>query len=129
MLLAFLAVMAFRVARQLEVNDHIVVVAHRGYSRDAPENSMSAFRKAIEVGADVIELDVQETSDGVIVVLHDRDLMRLAGDPRRDRRPLVCRSAEARHGQARWAEFAGERIATLDDVITWLAARSSCRSS
>ncbi len=55
---------------------------------------MSAFRKAIEIGADVIELDVQETADGVIVVIHDRDLMRLAGDPRPIAEHLVRRSHE-----------------------------------
>ena len=49
----------------------------------APENTLSAFKAAIEVGADFAELDVQETADGVVVVLHDRDLMRMAGDPRR----------------------------------------------
>ena len=49
----------------------IVVVAHRGYERLAPENTLSAFRKAIEIGADYAELDVQETADGVVVV-HSR---------------------------------------------------------
>ncbi|MDD3368954.1 MAG: glycerophosphodiester phosphodiesterase [Lachnospiraceae bacterium] len=45
--------------------------AHRGYSGKYPENTMLAFEKAIEAGADGIELDVQETKDGVIVICHD----------------------------------------------------------
>lgn len=49
----------------------IKVWAHRGASGYAPENTMSAFRKAIEMGADGIELDVQMTKDGHIVVIHD----------------------------------------------------------
>jgi glycerophosphoryl diester phosphodiesterase len=116
-LAALLGTMAVIAARRLRSDEAIVVVAHRGYSRGAPENSMSAFRKAIEVGADVIELDVQETADGVVVVIHDRDLMRLAGDPR----PIAgITFADARKldmGKRIGPEFAGEPIATLGEVI------------
>ena len=45
--------------------------AHRGYSGKYPENTMLAFRKAVEAGADGIELDVQLTKDGVPVIIHD----------------------------------------------------------
>ena len=45
--------------------------AHRGYSGRYPENTMLAFRKAVEAGADGIELDVQLTKDGVPVIIHD----------------------------------------------------------
>ncbi len=47
------------------------VLAHRGYSGRYPENTMLAFQKAVEVGCNRIELDVQLTKDGVVVVLHD----------------------------------------------------------
>lgn len=47
------------------------VIAHRGYSGKYPENTMLAFRKAVEAGCDGIELDVQTTKDGVVVVIHD----------------------------------------------------------
>ena len=47
------------------------VFAHRGYSGAYPENTMLAFRKAVEVGTDGIELDVHATKDGVLVVHHD----------------------------------------------------------
>jgi glycerophosphoryl diester phosphodiesterase len=114
----FVAVMGLSAARRLNIDETIVVVAHRGYSRQAPENSLSAFRKAIEVGADVIELDVQETADGVVVVLHDRDLMRLAGDSR----PIAELSfADARQldiSRRVSPELAGERIPTLEEAIT-----------
>lgn len=50
---------------------HIMVVAHRGDWRDAPENSLEAYREAILLGVDVIEIDLNKTSDGVIVVMHD----------------------------------------------------------
>ena len=47
------------------------VMAHRGYSGMYPENTMLAFQKAAEAGADGIELDVHKTRDGVLVVHHD----------------------------------------------------------
>ena len=115
--LAFVGIVRLGLPHGLEGDEHIVVVAHRGYSRVAPENSMSAFRKAIEVGADVIELDVQETSDGVIVVCHDRDLMRLAGDSRAIADITFAELRKLDIGRRFSPEFAGERIATLDEVI------------
>lgn len=55
------------------------VMAHRGLSADAPENTLYAFFDAISVGADFIELDVQQTRDGVLVVMHDSNLKRTTG--------------------------------------------------
>ena len=47
------------------------IVAHRGASREAPENTLAAFAKAIEIGADMIEFDVRRAADGRLVVSHD----------------------------------------------------------
>ena len=47
------------------------VIAHRGYSGKYPENTMLAFQKAEEAGTDEIELDVQLTKEGTVVVIHD----------------------------------------------------------
>ena len=55
------------------------VVAHRGACTEALENSWEAFRKAVELGADRIELDVHLTADNHIAILHDEDLRRTAG--------------------------------------------------
>jgi len=52
------------------------VIAHRGFSGVAPENTMAAFRKAIDVGADMFELDVLLSKDGHVVVIHDDTLER-----------------------------------------------------
>jgi len=49
-----------------------LVIAHRGASWDEPENTLPAFRRAIELGADYVELDVHATKDGRLVVVHDR---------------------------------------------------------
>ena len=55
------------------------IVAHRGVCTEALENSWDAFHKAVEVGADRIELDVHLSADGHLVIVHDEDLERIAG--------------------------------------------------
>jgi glycerophosphoryl diester phosphodiesterase len=115
-MLVFVVYLGIGVPDRLVSDVPIVVVAHRGCERLAPENTLSAFRKAIEIGADFAELDVQETTDGVIVVYHDRDLMRLAGDPRRIADLTFAEAREIDLGR-RFPEFAGERIPTLAEVI------------
>ena len=58
------------------------VIAHRGYTALGVENTLSSLRGASDAGADVVEMDIQETADQRFVVIHDTDLQRLAGDPR-----------------------------------------------
>jgi len=60
------------------IRRRVEITAHRGSSASAPENSLSALRQAIADGADWAEVDVQETADGVLVLLHDTDLKRVA---------------------------------------------------
>jgi glycerophosphoryl diester phosphodiesterase len=54
-------------------------IAHRGASGYCPENTLSAFQQALSMGAQALELDVQQTKDGELVVVHDADLKRVAG--------------------------------------------------
>jgi glycerophosphoryl diester phosphodiesterase len=116
-LLGFIGYLGWSVPGRLAARVPIVAVAHRGYARRAPENTLSAFKAAIDIGADFAELDVQETSDGVIVVLHDRDLMRMAGDPRRISDITFAEARKLDLGRKSGPEFAGERIPTLAEVI------------
>lgn len=62
----------------LQKEDNILIIAHRGSSMDAPENTLAAIQMAVDAGADFVEIDVQETADGVVVVFHDSDYKRLA---------------------------------------------------
>lgn len=57
----------------------VKIIAHRGYSGVAPENTLASFERAIDIEADMIELDVQETSDAKLVVFHDTDMSRITG--------------------------------------------------
>lgn len=63
---------------QVKTEDHVVIIAHRGAAGSRPENTLASFEKAIEDQTDWIELDVQESIDGDIIVVHDSDFMKLA---------------------------------------------------
>jgi glycerophosphoryl diester phosphodiesterase len=105
-----------------------LVVAHRGASRVAPENTMEAFGRAVDFGADAVELDVHLTADGQLAVIHDETLERTT-----DRYGRVAeltmdevRAADAGHTFVR-ADDAGYpfrerglRVPTLGDVLAWL---------
>ena len=74
----------------------VTVIAHRGDSVGARENTPAAFASAVALGADMVELDLRRTRDGAIVVLHDQSLLRLWG-------------VDASVGELDWAEVAGLR--------------------
>src|SRR6266513_2363333 len=97
--------------------ESVKVTAHRGSSACAPENTLSAVQQAITDGADFAEIDVQTTADGELVVLHDGDLMRMAGDSRRLRDLTLSQAKELDVGKKFNGEFLGERIPTLAEVI------------
>jgi glycerophosphoryl diester phosphodiesterase len=87
------------------------VIAHRGASVDAPENTLAAFELAARQGADGVELDVRTTRDGEVVVFHDPTLKRLCGRPDRLARMTAREVREARllsgHGIPRLADVFG----------------------
>lgn len=95
------------------------VTAHRGASRDFPENTMPAFEGALEMGADWIELDVQQTRDGVLVVMHDTNLRRTTGDPRNIWEVDYKDVAKLDAGSWFSEEFAGTPIPALAEVLEW----------
>jgi glycerophosphoryl diester phosphodiesterase len=93
--LAAVLLLGFALAQPLGVADGVEITAHRGYARGAPENSLAAFRAAIDAGADWAELDVQLTADDVVIVQHDRDFARVTGGAER-RRPGDMTLAEVK---------------------------------
>jgi len=93
------------------------VIAHRGASGTCPENTLAAFRRAVELGADMIELDVQLARDGAVVVIHDWTVDRTTDGTGAvgDRTLAELRALDA----GRWfaPAFAGERVPTLEEVL------------
>lgn len=96
------------------------IIAHRGYNSKYPENTMLAFREAEKVGADGIELDVQLTKDGEIVVIHDETIDRTTNGTGyikdmtyEELRKFVVRDKQKKIG-------AKEQIPSLIEVLEWL---------
>jgi len=98
-------------------------IGHRGASTEAPENTIASFRRAVELGADGVELDLHRTRDGRFIVIHDDTLDRTTDG----RGPVDALSFDElrRLDAGSWKDpaFAGERVPTLEEVVDALPAR------
>ncbi|MEE2972462.1 MAG: glycerophosphodiester phosphodiesterase family protein [Planctomycetota bacterium] len=97
-----------------------LVVAHRGASEDAPENTLASFTLGFEQGADLIEGDFRMTADGRIVAMHDRTLARTTGDPRETSKVTRDDLRSLSAGDwGRWKDgrFRSESVPTLEEVL------------
>lgn len=94
-----------------------LIYAHRGASYDYPENTMLAFRKAIEQGADGIELDVQFTKDQKLVVLHDDSIDRTSNGRGNLEDATLEELLQLDFGSFKGEQFAGEKIPLLSEVL------------
>ncbi len=94
-----------------------LIVAHRGASDLAPENTLAAFKLAWELGAEVIEADFHLTADGHIVAHHDETTERTAGVNRPVAKQTLAELKKHDVGAWKNARFAGERIPTLQEVF------------
>jgi glycerophosphoryl diester phosphodiesterase len=109
-----------------------LVIAHRGASGLAPENTLAAFALALEMKAEAIELDVHRTRDGEIVVIHDADVNRTAGASGSiDQLTLAeLKLLDAgswfnrAHPQQAKPEYAGQQIPTLVEVLELVRGRA-----
>jgi glycerophosphoryl diester phosphodiesterase len=95
----------------------VLVIAHRGASTSAPENTLAAFRRAGVERADFVELDVQESADGVVMVAHDRDLMKVARSPLQIWSSSEAQLREVDIGSFFASEFKDERPPTLAEAL------------
>ena len=101
----------------------IAVTAHRGSSLKAPENTISALEQAVADGADYAEIDVQATADGVVILMHDADLMRVASIDRKIAEIRYDELSKIDIGSWFSKDFSAERIATLEEAIRFCKGR------
>lgn len=94
-----------------------LIVAHRGFSSVAPENTLAAFNAAIEIGADMIELDVHLSKDNIPVVIHDHTLKRTTGIKGTVGEKTFFDLSRLDNGSWYHKKFSGERILSLYEVI------------
>lgn len=93
------------------------IAAHRGYSSEAPENTIPAFEASIDNFADYVELDVQQTKDGEIVVMHDTNLKRTTGLNKKIWNVTYEELSELDAGSWFSEEFAETRVPKLSEVM------------
>ncbi|HET7152614.1 MAG TPA: glycerophosphodiester phosphodiesterase family protein [Candidatus Kapabacteria bacterium] len=103
--------------REYPFEKKVMIVAHRGDSGHAPENTLAAFRSAIECGADMIELDIQRTKDDKLVVFHDATLRRTTNGRGYIARKTYAQLKDLDAGSWFDKKFAGEKIPLLDEVL------------
>ena len=98
-------------------------IAHRGASAVAPANTLAAFEKAVELGADGIEFDVHLSADGVPVVIHDFSVDSTTDGSGRVAEMTIAQLAQLDVGSYFDPAFAGERIPTLEAVLEAMGGR------
>jgi glycerophosphoryl diester phosphodiesterase len=103
----------------------VLIIAHRGSSLTAPENTLAAFRLAADQKTDFIELDVQESADGQVLVAHDSDLMKVARAPTKIWEGDAATLRAIDIGSYKDARFAAERVPTLAEALA--VCKGRCR--
>ena len=103
----------------------VSAIAHRGFSAAAPENTLGAFNKAIELSSDMMECDVRRTKDGHIVVIHDATLDRTTNGTGAVADMSLAEIKELDAGSWLSPEFAGEHVPTLEEVLD--LAKGKCK--
>ena len=105
---------------------HPLRIAHRGASGAglAPENTLAAFERAIQIGVDAVELDVRSTRDGALVVLHDPLLDRTTDREGPVRELSLEQVREADAGGWLGPEFAGQKVPTLAEALDLMRRRA-----
>ena len=100
-----------------QINYGMNSVAHRGYSTDAPENTLAAYRLAKEKGFDMAECDVTFTKDGVGVLLHDDTINRTSNGSGKISELTLEEARQYDFGSWKSSEYAGEQIPTFEEFI------------
>jgi glycerophosphoryl diester phosphodiesterase len=95
----------------------MISVAHRGASGFAPENTQSAFQKALDLGADFLECDVHLSKDGELIIMHDDKVDRTTNGIGFVKDYTLAELKELDAGGKFHASFAGEQIITLDEFL------------
>ena len=98
------------------------IIAHRGASHDAPENTLASFKLGWEQGADADELDIWLSKDGRLVVMHDGDTKRITGVNKKIEAQTLAELRALDAGAWKGPQWKGEKIPTLDEVLALIPA-------
>lgn len=122
--LAFAVLQAWWILTSFDIRDDVAIIAHRGSSMAAPENTLAAVDQAIVDGADAIEIDVRLTADHEVMLYHDRNMARLTGDQQAF--GDLTREELERYDVGSWFGdvYEGESIPGLDDTLALVRGRA-----
>jgi glycerophosphoryl diester phosphodiesterase len=95
----------------------IVVIAHRGAHREAPENTLASLEQAISLGCDFVEIDVRRTKDGGLVIMHDNNVRRMTNGTGKieDLTLAEIRRLEVKNRPG--TKWAGQKVPTFDEIL------------
>ncbi len=102
------------------------IVGHKGASGYAPENTIASFERAIELGADAIEIDVHFTKDGEVVVFHDEEVSRTTNGQGKIHEFTLEEVKQLDAGSWFDTEFAGEEVPTLEETLDHIHGKLEC---
>ena len=103
--------------KDIQTVDNVEIIAHRGAAGKAPENTIAAIRQAINDNAHWVEIDVQETKDGEVVVIHDSDFMKISNVPTKVWDGTLDELRQIDIGSWLDPKFSAQRIQTLEEVL------------
>ncbi len=101
----------------------VLITGHRGAMGHAPENTMVSFAKGLELGADMLELDIHVSQDGELVVMHDGDVSRTTDGHGHIKDMTVAEIKKLDAGVKFNASFKGERVPKFVEVLDWAKTR------
>jgi len=108
---------------RIPFDNSVDIIGHRGAGGVAPENTRTAIERAISAGAQWVEIDVQETADGEVVVIHDSDLMKIAGVDLKVWDATVDEITAVDVGSSFDPKFHDERVPTLREILNLCKGR------
>jgi glycerophosphoryl diester phosphodiesterase len=109
--------------REVQGTGKILVFGHRGAMGHAPENTMVSFAKGLDLGADILELDVHVSRDDKLIVMHDGDVSRTTNGTGHIKEMTLAEIKKLDAGVKFDQRFRGERVPTLGEVFDWAKTR------
>ena len=107
------------------MNSKPLIIAHRGASGLVPENTLVAFEKAIEIGVDRIEMDLRQTLDGVVIVMHDKTIKRTTNGWGSARKMSLTKIQRYSAGSWFHYNFSSEKVPTFRQVLELVKGRTT----
>ncbi|MEM6320728.1 MAG: glycerophosphodiester phosphodiesterase family protein [Bacteroidota bacterium] len=126
--LAFLCICCFSYSHKTKsnsINPDFTITSHRGFSGEYPENTLVAIEKALELGVDRIEIDVHQTKDSVLVLMHDKSINRTTNGKGKVKDLTYAALQSFSAGITTNVDFVAEKIPTLSQVLDLVQGKST----